>query len=47
MSALRSTAISGAAAQTNHRHRFFGLDSGDWSLILLSLWVLGALLAFV
>jgi len=39
MSALRSTAAS-------HRHRFFGLDGGDWLLILLSFWVLGALLAF-
>jgi len=44
MRELKSVAVTATA---NSPPRFLGLDSGDWTLILLSLWILGALLAFV
>lgn len=43
MRVLKSIAAPAAATSLP---RFLGLDGGDWLLILLSLWVLGALLAF-
>lgn len=45
MTVVESVAANGIATATSPR--FLGLDSGDWTLILLSLWVLGALLVFV